>query len=134
MKSTFFLRVDILRRLHLGSWIQERLTVKAAKKGNCFSSSSVSESVFGRHRTNGSNASSSIALYFFRSHPNHPSHSAKARTRSLGTGDSTVRDDVSDGLTGSELYAVAKDLRRGNRGDTGFLCLDRRSGRSRRRF
>lgn len=65
-KSTFF--------LHLGSWIQERLIVKAAKRGNRFSSSSVSESVkrfssavFGRHRTNGSKASRSIAAYFLRS-------------------------------------------------------------------
>jgi hypothetical protein len=36
-------------------------------------------------RINGSNASRSIAAYFFRSYPNHPSHSAKARTRSFGT-------------------------------------------------
>src|ERR1700687_2682634 len=91
MESTFFLRPDILLRLHLAPWIQDRLIVKAAKRGNRFSSSSVRESVkrfsstvFGRHRTNGSNASCSIAAYFLRSYPNHPSHSAKARTRSFG--------------------------------------------------
>src|ERR1700682_2413359 len=95
MQNIFFGGPDILLRLHLAPWIQDRLIVKAAKRRNRFSSSSVSESVkrftsavFGRHRTNGSNASSSIAPYFFRSYPNHPSHRAKARTRSLGTADS----------------------------------------------
>src|SRR5580704_2722010 len=92
MKSTFFLTPYILLRLHLAPWIQEWVIVKAAKRGNRFSSSSVSESVkrfssafFGRQRINGSNASRSIAPYFFRSYPNHPSHSANARTRSFGT-------------------------------------------------
>src|SRR5882724_1336506 len=75
--------------------IQGRDKAKAENRGKRFKSFSEMESLrrtgsarFGTQRTNGSKASRNIAAYFLRSYPNHPSQSAKARTRSFGTADS----------------------------------------------
>jgi len=62
------------------------------------------------NNSNAWNASRSMAAYFFRSSPNHPCQSAKARTRSFGTADSLVRGSSATMVCSSWVELLAAVL------------------------
>jgi len=103
---------------------------KAAKRGDRARSSTGDESAESRtivrlrvERSKGSKASRNIAAYFYRSGPNQPSHSANARTRSLGTEDSLSVMMYSTVCPGRSFTPAAEELLCCNRSDTNLLVI-----------